>query len=316
VVNHPDGPLIAAVAARRVFARQAAVDGVTLGIQAGETVALVGESGSGKSTLGRMLLGLETPDAGAITYRGAALRTLPRSEKMNFRRDVQAVFQDSAAALNPRRTILDSVALPLRYNLRRSIRQARDEAAALLDRVGLPAASFGARLPQALSGGQRQRVGIARAIACHPRFIVADEPVSALDVSVRAQVLRLFRDLQTEQGLACLFITHDLGVARAIAGRVAVMYRGALVELGTAAALLAAPRHPYTQALLASIPVADPAVRPATRVAPPPLTDVDTGCRFRARCPQAQPLCAQPPPLRRTPDGWATLCHFADGQPA
>ncbi len=308
--------LIAANQVSRVFARQPAVAGVTLGIATGETVALVGESGSGKSTLGRMLLGLETPDAGTVTYRGTALPALGRTAAKAFRQEVQAVFQDSAAALNPRRSILDSVALPLRYNLRQPARQARAEAAALLDRVGLPAASFADRLPQALSGGQRQRVGIARAIACRPRFIVADEPVSALDVSVRAQVLLLLRRLQREQQLACLFITHDLGVARAVAGRVAVMYRGALVEVGAAGPLLAAPRHPYTQALLASIPVADPAVRPASRLPPPPAGDVDTGCRFRARCPGAEARCAQPPPLRRTPDGWSALCHFAEGEPS
>ncbi len=308
--------LIGTVEARRVFGRQPAVDGITLGIGPGETVALVGESGSGKSTLGRLLLGLDRPDSGRVTYRGTALDRMDRAASAVFRREVQAVFQDSAAALNPRRTILDSVALPLRYNLRRSARAAREEAAAILDRVGLPATSFAQRLPQALSGGQRQRVGIARAIACKPRFIVADEPVSALDVSVRAQVLLLLRQLQVEDSLACLFITHDLGVARAVAGRVAVMYRGVLVELGAARALLAAPRHPYTRALLASIPVADPAVPPALRVPPPPLGDVDSGCRFRARCPMAAPVCAQPPPFRRTPDGWSARCHFAEGDPS
>ena len=306
--------LIAAAEVRRSFQRVAAVDGVSLGIAAGETVALVGESGSGKSTLGRLLLGLDAPEAGIVRFRGLALPGLDRAQRRIFRREVQAVFQD--AALNPRRRVLDSVALPLRYNGGQPAGPARTAAAVLLDRVGLPPASFAHRLPHELSGGQRQRVGIARAIACNPAFLVADEPVSALDVSVRAQVLRLLQDLQAEQNLACLFITHDLSVARAIAGRVAVMYRGALVELGTTAALLTAPRHPYTQALLAAVPIADPSIRPALRIRPPPLHELDGGCRFRARCPIAAPMCARSPPLRRTPDGHETLCHFAEGDPS
>jgi oligopeptide/dipeptide ABC transporter ATP-binding protein len=301
---------------RRVFTvrrtSHVAVDGVSLAISPGETVALVGESGSGKSTLGRIVLGLDAPDAGTVAYRGAVLSGLNRDARRMFRRDVQAVFQDTGAALNPRRRIIDSVALPLRYNLGQSRVRARAEAAVLLDSVGLPATSFAYRLPQALSGGQRQRVGIARALASNPSLIVADEPVSALDVSVRAQILRLLRD---QQGLACLFITHDLGVARAVADRVAVMYRGVLVELGPAGALLTAPRHPYTQALLAAIPVADPAVRPAPHI-PPPAGEPPDGCRFRARCPRAQPVCARPPPSRASPDGHFALCHFAEGEPA
>jgi ABC-type glutathione transport system ATPase component len=260
----PPEPLIAAESVVRLFPQRGglfarrqwlrAVDDVSVSVAAGETVAVVGESGSGKSTLGRMLLGLLPPSAGTIRFRGAPLATLRGDAWKAFRREVQVVFQDTGAALNPRRTVGHSVALPLRWNrgLRKSEAEAR--AAALLDQVGLPAAEFFARLPHALSGGQRQRVGIARALASGPSLVVADEPVSALDVSVRAQVLRLMRQLQAEHGLAYVFITHDLGVVRAIADRVLVMHRGCVVEVGTTDAVLGAPRHPYTQALLAATP--------------------------------------------------------------
>jgi len=240
------------VFARRQFLR--AVDGVSLAVAAGETVAVVGESGSGKSTLGRLLLGLLPPSSGTILFQGAPLPTLSGANQQEFRRAVQVVFQDSGASLNPRRSIGASVALPLRWNLSLPRAQASERAAALLDQVGLPPAQFFARLPHELSGGQRQRVGIARALASDPRVVIADEPVSALDVSVRAQVLRLMRQLQAERGLAYLFITHDLGVVRAVADRVAVMHRGQIVEQGRADAVLDAPQHPYTIALLAATP--------------------------------------------------------------
>jgi ABC-type glutathione transport system ATPase component len=241
-----------------LFARQSwlrAVDGVSLTIAPGETVAIVGESGSGKSTLGRMLLGLLAPSEGTVRFRGEALGDLRGAAWRRFRREVQVVFQDSSASLNPRRRIGDSVAVPLRWNLGLGRAAAAQRAAALLDQVGLPAEQFFARLPHMLSGGQRQRVGIARALASEPSVVVADEPVSALDVSVRAQVLRLMRQLQEERGLAYLFITHDLGVVRAIADRVVVMRGGVVVEHGPVAAVLDAPRHDYTRALLAATPM-------------------------------------------------------------
>jgi ABC-type glutathione transport system ATPase component len=244
-----------------MFARRGellAVDAASLAIAPGETVALVGESGSGKSTLGRMLLGLLAPSAGLIRYRGDALDGMAGEARRRFRREVQAVFQDTGASLNPRRTIGQSIAVPLRWNRRMAARAARAETEALLEQVGLPAAEFHDRLPHMLSGGQRQRVGIARALASNPALIVADEPVSALDVSVRAQVLRLLHVARQQRGLACLFITHDLGVVRAVADRVVVMRRGVIVEQGSAAEVLRAPAHEYTRALLAATPVADP----------------------------------------------------------
>lgn len=250
----------------RLFARsipRPAVNDASLAIQPGEFVALVGESGSGKSTLGRMLLGLTRPDAGTIRYRGFDVRDFDDAEAATFRREVQVVFQDSGASLNPRRTILSSVTIPLRYNLGMSKEQARVRAAELLDKVGLTPGLFQNRYPHELSGGQRQRVGLARAIASRPRLIIADEPVSALDVSVRATILSLMRELQRSEDVAYLFITHDLGVVRALADRALVMYRGEIVEEGDAEAVIGAPSHPYTQSLVAATPVPDPRRRAA-----------------------------------------------------
>jgi ABC-type glutathione transport system ATPase component len=264
-------PLLEACAVSRQFpirgsgsllrqpAYQLAVDQVSVALYAGEVVAVVGESGSGKTTLGRMLLGLTTPSAGSIKYRGADISRLHGDDWRRFRRDVQVVFQDTGGSLNPRHPIGDSIALPLRFNLAMNARAAAIEVDRLLAQVGLSPKDFRHRLPHELSGGQRQRVGIARALASRPAVIVADEPVSALDVSVRAQILRLMADLRREQQLAYLFISHDLGVVRALADRVVVMYQGCVVEAGSADAVFNHPAHEYTQRLLAATPVPDPA---------------------------------------------------------
>ena len=239
-------------------AMQRAVDGVSVSIHPGEVVALVGESGSGKTTLGRMLLGLTAPSSGQVLYRGQDIARLKGEAWRAFRRDTQVVFQDTGGSLNPRRSIAQSIALPLTCNRGLSAAEAAREVDALLDQVGLPATHFRNRLPHELSGGQRQRVGIARALASQPAMIVADEPVSALDVSVRAQILRLMSDLRASRQLAYLFITHDLGVVRAMADRVVVMYGGQVVESGDADSVLDRPQHEYTQKLIAATPVPDP----------------------------------------------------------
>lgn len=293
-----------------------AVDHVSITINEGETVALVGESGSGKSTLGRILLGLLPPTSGEIQYRGRPLASLQGEDARQFRAQVQAVFQDTSASLNPRRRISDSIEAPLLYNRRLSRAQAQSHAAALLERVGLDPKNFAARYPHQLSGGQRQRVSLARALASQPRLIVADEPVSALDVSVRAQILKLMQELQAQEKLAYLFITHDLGVARLMAKRVMVMYLGAVVEEGHAADVFAHPSHPYTHALTLSAPMPDPArVRPARRLAgeiPSPLAP-PSGCRFHPRCPFAQDICkTTAPPVREFANAHRSACHFAE----
>lgn len=294
-----------------------AVDHISIGFAEGETVALVGESGSGKSTLGRMLLGLIPPTEGTLRYKGVELADLKGEAWNSYRADVQAVFQDTSASLNPRRTIEDSVSAPMIYNLHHSASQARAESARMLERVGLDPEIFSRRYPHQLSGGQRQRVGLARALASRPRLLVADEPVSALDVSVRAQILKLMIQLQQQEQLTMLFITHDLGVARWIARRVIVMYLGASVEEGTTEDVFAHPYHPYTQALLTAAPVPNPErPRPTRNLKgdiPSPLTP-PSGCRFHPRCPIAQPICAEQAPQTvivhdRHGDHQAA-CHF------
>ncbi len=254
---------------QRLFTRttmQRAVDNISVAIHPGEVVALVGESGSGKSTLGRMMLGLLPPTEGSIHFRGQPVAGLSGEAARAFRREVQVVFQDTGASLNPRHTIGQSVAISLQYNLGLSGAEVAKRVDALLDQVGLAPDRFRDRLPHELSGGQRQRVGIARAMASEPSVIIADEPVSALDVSVRAQVLQLMDRLRRERRLAYLFITHDLGVVRALADRVLVMQGGKLVETGMVDDILSNPQCAYTQRLLAATPVPDP-TRQAARVA-------------------------------------------------
>jgi peptide/nickel transport system ATP-binding protein len=292
-----------------------AVDDVSLQIRQGETFAIVGESGCGKSTLARLLMRLITPTAGEIAFEGRSVTTAEGRELDTLRREMQFIFQDPFSSLNPRMTVGKLVGEPLEVHapdLGRAERRAR--VADLLKQVGLRA-EHAERYPHEFSGGQRQRIGIARALACGPKLIIGDEPVSALDVSVQAQVINLLGDLSRDLGLTLVIIAHDLGVIRHMSDRVAVMYLGRIVETGPADAVFATPRHPYTQALLASIPSPDARNRPrAARLlgempspsAPPP------GCRFHTRCPHAQPDCrTDTPVLQESADGdHAVACHY------
>jgi oligopeptide/dipeptide ABC transporter ATP-binding protein len=303
-----------------------AVQQVSLGVTEGETLALVGESGSGKTTTGRMLAGLEAPTSGDVTFRGAPVAALRGADWRAYRRSVQMVFQDSQASLNPRKTleqILD-VALTMRGGepggriVTSRIVSRRERAASLLVEVGLePPGTFLGRFPHQLSGGQRQRVNVARALAQEPAVIVADEPVSALDLSVRAQILVLLQRLQQQRGVAYLFISHDLAVVRSVARAIAVMYLGRIVEAGFTEAVFQRPGHPYTVALLSATPVPDPReARRRQRIilpgdVPSPAAQ-PSGCPFHPRCPIAQEICRREfPPLVDLGSGHAALCHFA-----
>lgn len=292
-----------------------AVDGVDLEIAAGTTLGLVGESGCGKSTLARMLLRLIDPDVGSITIGGEDLLAAGRIDLRRLRQRVQMVFQDPYGSLNPQLSVGDNVAEPLRLaGVPRPQRRAK--VLDLFDKVGL-ASEQAARLPAEFSGGQRQRVAIARALAPGPAVVILDEPVSALDVSVQAQVLNLLADLQRETRIAYLFVSHDLSVVRQVADRLAVMYLGVIVETGDAEQIYRVPRHPYTRALLDSVPASDPAVRrsraPLTGDPPDPVDRV-SGCRFRSRCrlSQGRSRCETEEPVLRPVDGRLAACHFAE----
>ncbi|MCW2761506.1 MAG: oligopeptide/dipeptide transporter, ATPase subunit [Marmoricola sp.] len=297
-----------------------AVSGVSLEVRTGETFALVGESGCGKTTLGRMIVSLERPTAGSISFDGVAMSSQSGSALRARRRDVQLVFQDAASALDPRMTVGASLSEPLRIQGigDRNSRQAR--VLELLDQVGLPTGAA-RRRPHEFSGGQRQRIGIARALALQPRLVVADEPVSALDVSVQSQVLNLMKSLQEELGLTYVVISHDLSVVKYLADRVGVMYLGKLVEVGRADQVYEKPAHPYTDLLLKAIPEPDPADRPqGAKELPagelPSAIDPPSGCRFRTRCPLAQEICATTePPLQLMVTGQQAACHFPLQQP-
>jgi oligopeptide/dipeptide ABC transporter ATP-binding protein len=303
---------------RRIVGHVRAVDGVSFQIRKGETLALVGESGCGKTTVSRCILRALSPTSGEIRFtvdgKQINLAGLTKRELKRYRRHMQMVFQDPFSSLNPRMGIADIIGEPLLVNGMRSVEERRKRVGELLDMVQLPRA-FRNRFPHAFSGGQRQRIGIARALALNPSLIVADEPVSALDVSVQAQILNLMLDLQDQLGLTYLFVAHDLSVVKHVSDRVAVMYVGRIVEIAGTRALYESPKHPYTEALLSAVPKPDPRIR-AERVIlerevadpakPPP------GCHFHPRCRYAQERCrVEPPPLEMIePDRWVS-CHRA-----
>jgi len=290
-----------------------AVADVSLKVGKGETLGLVGESGCGKSTLGRAVLQLRRPTAGKVVFDGTELTGLDAEKMRLMRRRLQLIFQDPIASLNPRRTIGDIVAEPLiiigitdKAERDRRVRE-------VLTAVGLDADLVTGRLPHEFSGGQCQRICIARALILEPELVICDEPVSALDVSIRAQILNLLEDMKRRYGLTLLFIAHDLAVVKAVSDRIAVMYLGKLCEVGPTEKLFAQPAHPYTALLLEAIPVPDPAVKPANNVPigePPSPLSPPSGCRFRTRCPRADAVCADVvPPLREIADGQFAACH-------
>ena len=290
-----------------------AVDGVTFTLDEGKTLGVVGESGCGKSTTGRMIMGLLEPTDGSIAFNGIELTTLSKSEMRKIRRDIQMVFQDPYASLNPRHTIEKILEEPLIVHGIGSKSARRDLVKEFLEIVGLNA-YHGKRYPHQFSGGQRQRIGIARALMTNPKLIIADEPVSALDVSIQAQVLNLMKRLQDEFKLTYIFIAHDLGVVRHISDRVGVMYLGKLVEIGDAESLYEEPLHPYTKVLLSSVPIPDPTYKKESILMRGDLESTpEAGCAFHSRCPYATLTCKMTvPELKEVKPGHSVACHLFD----
>jgi len=311
-------PLTRGLVLQRTVGYVRAVDGISFSIARGQTLGLVGESGSGKTTIGRTIVRLYKPTEGQILFENQDIAQLEGEQLRKVRRQVQMVFQDPYASLNPRFTIGSLIAEPMHIYHLGSGSEIRDKAAELLRVVGLRP-EYIDRYPHEFSGGQRQRIAVARALAINPEFVIADEPVSALDVSIRAQVLNLLQHLQQQFNLTYLFISHDLGVVRHVADRIAVMYLGKIVELADRDELYASPKHPYTKALLSAVPIPDPILEKKRRRIilsgdqPSPI-NMPSGCRFHTRCPMAQQICREIEPVFEAKEGREhyAACHFAD----